>query len=476
MPDHRPALVEAYRRVTGDIRARTLRHASGLWVQMGSWSDDAADTLVTRLVPVVSGAEQATSASTVAFLAQYVGLPARDIPRVDVSQVTGTALRGVPPDQVYRRAVIEARATYARLREAGMDSTELIDAASQAGLRRLLGTAGTDLQLAATHTSDQFLQATGIDTYRRVTRAGACPLCVAASDRVYTVGDLLPIHTGCHCIVVPGTVLPKALQRDSNDQDPTGGRGLRIGDNAEIGPVLEWDTTVAKGGKRTRRRNAGATTDEQCLAMKRAQLDGYEKTLAEGRGTPWMEQKAAELRAEVGQGSGSAGGTPPPGGVSAGGAEGPYFGTPVDLEVDADIVRSRPDTAMSFEQALAESIPDDFVRRHELIVANWLRDQGLTVLRVRNDPDLKTPDAILPDGPWKGTVDFKEVQGLNGIRSQVQEGSLQSKRMIIDVLNGPYGEEDLATAMRLGIWEAPRPVTEIIVRDGARTLHWKLRG
>lgn len=44
--------------------------------------------------------------------------------------------------------------------------------------------------------------------YRRVVRpelsaGGACGLCVAASTRLYSRGDLLPLHSRCKCIVVP---------------------------------------------------------------------------------------------------------------------------------------------------------------------------------------------------------------------------------------------------------------------------------
>jgi hypothetical protein len=45
--------------------------------------------------------------------------------------------------------------------------------------------------------------------YRRIIhpelshKTGVCALCLIASDRIYTVGELLPVHSGCHCTVVP---------------------------------------------------------------------------------------------------------------------------------------------------------------------------------------------------------------------------------------------------------------------------------
>ena len=47
-----------------------------------------------------------------------------------------------------------------------------------------------------------------VDGFRRVIRpelskTGTCGLCVAASDQIYTVETLMPIHAGCNCAVMP---------------------------------------------------------------------------------------------------------------------------------------------------------------------------------------------------------------------------------------------------------------------------------
>lgn len=450
MADPRPALVAAYRRITADTRARTLRHANGLWIQMGDWSDASADTMVSRLVPVVTGAERATAAATAAFLTQYRGIPARDAPPLDLAAVTGGALRGVDPQTVYLRSVIEARATYARLRDAGLDPAEIIDTASQAGIRRLLGAVGTDLQLAATHTADQQLSAAGITTYRRVTRAGACGLCVAASDRVYSVGDLLPIHTNCHCIVVPGDVLPTGLRRASNANQPTDGRGLRIGDNAEIGPVLDYDTAAAGSTKRTRKHGSASMTDEERQAMKRAQLAGYEKTLSDGKPRPWMEQKAAELRAELGKtpapasSGGSSGGGLPPGGAADGASDGPVG----------------PDERPTAAQLLAEGVigrGHEYYKDAEGPIARWHDEvfgtRFVSVMerdiRFPDIPNLKTPDSVdqapgADPETWL-TAEIKQTQHARSARDQIRRGWRQSSRLIIEVLDITSSEaEELA--------------------------------
>ena len=96
-----------------------------------------------------------------------------------------------------------------------------------------------------------------ITGYRRVlhpelSATGSCGLCVAASDRVYKVGELLPIHNLCKCEVVPiyGKNDPGS---QINDEDlavlyaqaggTTDGRALKEQDyevfnHPDLGPVL----------------------------------------------------------------------------------------------------------------------------------------------------------------------------------------------------------------------------------------------
>lgn len=252
-PEAQLALIEAHRALTQDTRGRVLRALQAVWGRMDSWSDEAADRMVAAAVPVSIAGQRRMSAATSAYLAAWLGRP---VEPVDFRTTTGAAVRnGALPAEVYRRPVIESRATFALLRD--IDRQRAIDEAIDAGLKRLLGTASTDLQLSANLTSQQVLRSAGVRTYRRVTTAGACPLCVVASDRVYHVADLQPIHTGCSCGVVPGGDLPEALRRDSNADDPTGGRGLRIDDNDEIGPVLDYADNVPKARRAKRRRAPG---------------------------------------------------------------------------------------------------------------------------------------------------------------------------------------------------------------------------
>ncbi len=282
-------LVAAYRSVTMAQRQRVAAMVGGVWLDMDSWSDASAERMLSKVVPLVEGGQAATAQTTAAYLQAMTGVK---VGKLDLSQVTGAAVRnGVSQIEVYMRAVVKGRAVYSR--------SDLVELAVNEGFAQLMGSVGVDMQLAANHTARQVMGRVGIDVYRRATRAGACSLCIEASDNVYSSGDLLPLHTHCHCVVVPGDRLPRSLQRPSN-ASKVDGRGLRIDDNDEIGPVLDYAShagrTVRPVGTAT---TAATITPAQRLDMKRAQLKSYEDVIAGGGGTDWMRTKVSSLRDEV---------------------------------------------------------------------------------------------------------------------------------------------------------------------------------
>lgn len=283
-------LVEAYRAATGAVQTRVGAQAAATWLTMTSWSDAAADEFLDRVVPLVLAGQRQTATMTAAYVGQATGSP---IQRLDVDAFIGAAVRnGADPIEVYSRAVREARVVYNR--------SDLVELAVNRGLQQLLGTVQTDLQLAATHTARATMTGAGVDVYRRATRAAACPLCVAASDRVYSTSELLPIHRGCHCAILPGDRLPKGLRRDGNQSDPTDGRGLVIDDNGEIGPVLDYAdrAKTAKGGT-----SVGMTRDtitpQQAIDLKRRQVEANQAAIDGGANFPHMQRLAAGLREEL---------------------------------------------------------------------------------------------------------------------------------------------------------------------------------
>lgn len=76
-------------------------------------------------------------------------------------------------------------------------------------LNRVDALASDDISMMKRKATQQSMKKTGkIKGYRRVIHpelsdTGVCGLCLAASDRIYSVGTLLPIHNHCKCEVLP---------------------------------------------------------------------------------------------------------------------------------------------------------------------------------------------------------------------------------------------------------------------------------
>jgi hypothetical protein len=133
-------------------------------------------------------------------------------------------VEAVPAEQVYGRIPEHVRfATVAK----GMSE----DQARIDGLRRAMVVADTDVMLADRAQINRFFterKPRGVVGYRRILHpelgsgAPPCGLCVVASDRLYQVAELMPIHARCRCSVSAATA----------DSDP--GQSLNSEDLARI--------------------------------------------------------------------------------------------------------------------------------------------------------------------------------------------------------------------------------------------------
>lgn len=180
-------------------RRLVLAMLAARWAALGSYRDADATKFLSWLLPFVQAGQQHMSTVTAAYLANLTGSlgAARSPVGVPARQVTGGALRGVDPAEVYRRPFQQV---WYQL-SLGKPLAEAV----QAGAQRLQAVAGTDLQLATTHTARAVLeQQPNIVGYRRVlTGAENCGLCVVASSQRYHEADLMPIHPRCDCVVAP---------------------------------------------------------------------------------------------------------------------------------------------------------------------------------------------------------------------------------------------------------------------------------
>lgn len=102
----------------------------------------------------------------------------------------------------------------------------------------------------------QFRRSEKIKGYRRIihpelSKNGVCGLCIVAADRIYSMKDLMPLHSGCKCSVAPVTKSQDpGLSLNTQDlnalYDAAGGTDMKTLKNirvtsyehGELGPVL----------------------------------------------------------------------------------------------------------------------------------------------------------------------------------------------------------------------------------------------
>ncbi|AXN43460.1 hypothetical protein MM1218R_01512 [Mycobacterium marinum] len=139
--------------------------------------------------------------------------------------------------------------------------------------------------------------------YRRVihpelSRGGTCGMCIAASDRIYKVGELMPIHHLCHCTIAAVTedhdpaddlnaVDLNALYKAAGGTSAAHLKRTRyvVDQHGELGPVLVPKRKYKPRSEASRKRSGGtAVSDPESKAQIAARLlPGLEKNLQDLR-------------------------------------------------------------------------------------------------------------------------------------------------------------------------------------------------
>lgn len=207
-----------------------------------------------RVASYVVAAQRAAAQITEAHLRQQMRLMDFELPSTPIVDLPADLRLGAATEDVYQRPIRQVR----YLESTGVPLAEAVQTATE----RLEKTALTDIALARATAAQQVMYAAPetrgqkIRGYRRVihpelSRSGTCGLCIAAADRIYRKKDLLPLHPGCHCSVIPvigqqdpGDDLNAAdLAQIYLDAGGTSTEALRktrykISVNGELGPVL----------------------------------------------------------------------------------------------------------------------------------------------------------------------------------------------------------------------------------------------
>jgi hypothetical protein len=184
---------EAVRR----IRQQVVRFVTDKWGGLQAWRDDDIAAFVDGILPAVMSGERSVARLTDAYLTAMARM-AGDKPlpsALDLSQVTGSALRGVDPLEVYRRPGVSVWTA--------LSEGKPLEQAVSEGLYRLQDLVAMDMQLAQTHTARARFSNRVVGHRRVLTGAENCALCIVASTQRYRKADLMPIHSGCDCGIAP---------------------------------------------------------------------------------------------------------------------------------------------------------------------------------------------------------------------------------------------------------------------------------
>ncbi|WP_124282325.1 hypothetical protein [Streptomyces sp. ADI97-07] len=245
------ALTERYDALSGSLRDRLIGFVLSAFDSLGSYRDADAAVFIERVLPVVLGVQQQIGQITDAYLATMIA-DMMGGAAAPAGAALSDELRGVPPEEVYRRPFVQMWTALSR-------GHDYVDALGQ-GRKRLLSITETDLQLARTHAARDSMERGGARYFRRRLNrsSGTCALCVIASTQRYKVENLMPIHPGCHCKPEPlpgnrdpGHVIDEQLLKDAHDaiardlgESDRGGRAPDYRDviitreHGEYGPLL----------------------------------------------------------------------------------------------------------------------------------------------------------------------------------------------------------------------------------------------
>lgn len=201
----------------------------------------------------------------------------------------------------------------------GLSKGEPEEVAVERALERVVSLATNDLILTDRKLTNDTMKKAKVKRYRRVihlevSETGTCGLCLAASTRIYSVSDLLPIHNNCACTVLPivGREDPgKQFNEDDLKKlyELSGGTGAsrltkvkyRIDNHGELGPYLVPKQRAAKVENASKASNADKV---------KAQIASLTKTLPELRekakkdpsmksAVTWQENRLDKLKKEL---------------------------------------------------------------------------------------------------------------------------------------------------------------------------------
>lgn len=205
-PEDLLRLVEAQGVSQAKIDRLTSAQVVALFGGIENWGDhDAIARAAESAGQTVRASAQASASLADAYIARVLAESVGGSPRTPGAlRVVGPLRHGVRSwGSLYGRVADTVRFERARGRS--------LEEAIAIGLDRADAMVQTDLSLARRDQYQRSLSAhPKVKAFRRVihpemSKSGTCGLCIAAADRRYNRGDLLPLHARCKCTVAPIT-------------------------------------------------------------------------------------------------------------------------------------------------------------------------------------------------------------------------------------------------------------------------------
>lgn len=247
-------LSDAEGEAVGSIIARLIKMLLGLWSGVDRWDEESVIPTVIESIDLVEAAQLEVRRQVYAYSQQtykavdadsfddsVLGLEDPTYPRWDVTPLTVWNR----PLQVYQREL----ATGASKEEAKTAALERVQSLAESEVKLAKRDQEARINLASE-------KAVG---YRRIihpelSKTGVCGTCIVAASRIYEKGDLLPIHNGCNCTVLPVTKsADPGLKLNQDDLDNLYGAAgstsrkqlsnIRVREfvSGELGPILTKD-------------------------------------------------------------------------------------------------------------------------------------------------------------------------------------------------------------------------------------------
>jgi len=304
-------LVAAQATIRARYQAQAVALASNSAQQFHGWYDTAAITAwAAALATQIEALQRAQAMSTDAYLSrvlsQMVGRRVRPVGRVAVNSLR----QGITHAGAYGRA-----ADVFRWQQSRFDDTakQLLSNATpapfdlvvpiSAAVARVASVADMDMQMADQAQSHKVLEDNAdrhdIRGYRRVihpelSKGGTCGLCIAASDRIYSVKELKALHDRCECTVLPivgekdpGSGLNnldlKTLYRNaggSTSREQLKKTAYKVDEHGELGPVLVVQNNKFRNARQAAKDENRVPSSPKTEAEKLAQVARIRESLA----------------------------------------------------------------------------------------------------------------------------------------------------------------------------------------------------